>query len=282
MILRVESTRSRSAKCSGQLTRQETPDIMTQSKIASLAAIIATARKTRVFPAFDSALACSTPQEAYQVQAETARLLGAKPAGWKVGQFPDGRGWGAPVLDCDTLTSGEAFAFSGDLRSVKVEAELALRLRHDMPVRNGKPYSRAELLEACSEIFAGIELVGVRFADPESLAFESRLADNFANTAYIVSGGASDFASLDIPNLRCILQQDGKTISNRHGGHMSGDPLTPALAFINTGGDAFGGVRAGQFITTGTLTNPYDLASNAQLDVQIEHIGTVRGFTKTS
>ena len=255
---------------------------MTQNRIEALAATIAKARQTRQFPAFDSALACTSPQEAYQVQAAAARILGAKPAGWKVGQFPDGSGWGAPVLDCDMRKSGETFTLSGDLRSVKVEAELALRLGRDMPARQGKPYTRAELLAACSEVFAGIELVGVRFADPAALEFDSRLADNFANTAYFVSDGTKDFAALDIPNLRCVLQMNGKTISDRNGGHMSGDPLLPALAFINTAGDALGGVKAGQFITTGTLTVPFDLDANAQLDVEIEHIGTVSGFTKTA
>ena len=37
----------------------------------------------------------------------------------------------------------------------------------------------------------------------------------------------------------------------RSGGHIAGDPLLPAVALVN---DLPGGIKAGQFITTGTYT----------------------------
>jgi 2-keto-4-pentenoate hydratase len=250
------------------------------SKVEALAERIVEARRQRRFATVDPALACASAAEAYAVQAAVARKLGTLIAGWKVGLFEDGRGWGAPIFACDMVAAGGTFNLSGDLSSVKVEAELALRLDRDLPLRPGQPYSRDELLAACSEVLTGIELVGTRFSDPENLNFESRLADNFANTAYAAGPGTRTFADLDLPTLRCRLDQDGKSYSDRKGGHQAGDPLIPALAFINTQGDALGGPRAGQFITTGTLTDPYDLAVSAQLDASIEHIGTVRVFTK--
>jgi len=249
-------------------------------KIAALATLIAQARRTRSYPAFDPALACASVQEAYGVQAQTAQALGASVAGWKVGLFEDGRGWGAPIFASDICSASAPFRFTGDMKSVKVEAELALRLGRDLPHRPGKPYSREELLDACSAVFAGIELVGTRFSDPQNLGFETRLADNFANTAYAPSEGSASFKALDLTSLRCSLKQNGKTVSDRKGGHQAGDPLLPALAFANTAGDRLGGLRAGQFITTGTLTDPYDLAEDAALEVGIEHIGTVSLFTK--
>lgn len=228
----------------------------------------------------DQAQALASAGTAFQVQAQVAALLGEHVAGWKVGLHEDGSGWGAPVFAGDTLRDGDTFHFSGDLKSVKIEAELAIRLGHDLPHRPGQPYDRAELLAACSEIFTGIELVGTRFADPQNLGFFTRLADNFANTAYAVSAGTKDFAALDLPNLRCTLSRDGTIVSDCKGGHQAGDPLIPALAFVNTQGDHLGGLKAGQFITTGTLTEPFDLSGNASLTATLEHLGTVRLLMK--
>lgn len=245
-----------------------------------LAQTIAGARRSRRFPAADPAQALASTQAAYQVQAEVAALLGESVAGWKVGLHEDGSGWGAPIFASDILQDGGAFGFSGDLQSVKIEAELAIRLGRDLPHRSGQPYSRAELLAACSEVFTGIELVGTRFADPQNLGFFTRLADNFANTAYAVSAGTADFAALDLPNLRCTLSRDEKVVSDRNGGHQAGDPLIPALAFVNTQGDRLGGLKAGQFITTGTLTEPFDLSGSASLTATLEHLGTIRLLMK--
>ncbi len=245
-----------------------------------LSAALARARQTNRFLKFDAELACKDIAEAYSVQAEVAGLLGTAPAGWKVGLLPEGGGWAAPVFACDMIAGGGAFHFAGDKDSVKVEAELGVRFARDLPARPDKPYSRDEILDAVGEIFAGIELVGTRFEKAVQLPFATRLADNFANTVYAAGPGLKDFRTLDLAQLRCILKQDGKVVSDRPGGHQQGDPMTPVIAWANSQRDAFGGIKAGQFITTGTLTQPYDLASNATLEAELEGVSKVTLHTR--
>ena len=245
-----------------------------------LAARLAEARRTKKFIAFDSSIACKDAAEAYRVQAEVAAAVGTTVAGWKVGLLPDGGGWAAPVFASDTFANGGTFAFGGDMNSVKVEAELGVRFARDLPARPGKPYSRDEIVDALGAVFAGIELVGTRFVKGTELPFATRLADNFANTAYAPGADFADFRKLDLSQIRCILTQDGKTVSDRIGGHQQGDPLAPVIAWANAQADRFGGIKAGQFITTGTLTQPYDLETSVTLSVVLEGVGDVTFKTK--
>lgn len=240
-----------------------------------ISAALAQARRTNTFLKFDSALVCKDAAEAYAVQAEVAAALATSVAGWKVGLLPQGGGWAAPIFVCDMIADGGAFVFGGDKNSVKVEAELGVRFARDLPPRPGKPYSREEILDSIGDIFAGIELVGTRFEKSAELPFATRLADNFANTAYAAGAGCRDFRALDLARLRCVLKQDGKIVSDRIGGHQQGDPMAPVIAWANTQSDAFGGIKAGQFITTGTLTQPYDLAVNATLEAELEGVSKV-------
>ncbi len=240
-----------------------------------LSARLIEARRTRKYLSLDPAITCKDLAESYAVQAEVAAGLNTTVAGWKVGLMPDGGGWGAPVFACDSIADGGTFKFDGDMNSVKVEAELAVRFGRDLPARPGKPYSREEILDAVLEIFAGIELVGTRFKQGVELPFATRLADNFANNAYATGPGLNDFRNLDLSQIRCVLKQDGKVISDRLGGHQQGDPMTPVIAFANMQTDRLGGIKAGQFITTGTLTKPYDLSTAVTLEAELEGVSRI-------
>ena len=248
---------------------------------STLAAKLADARRTLKFIDFDPAIACKDIAEAYAVQAEVARLIGADVAGWKVGLLPEGKGgWAAPIFGVSTIASGGTFHFKGDMDSVKVEAELGVRFARDLPPRPGKPYSREEVLDAVGAIFAGVELVGTRFRKGVQLPFATRLADGFANTAYTPGPDFKDFRSLDLSKIRCVLKQDGKIISDREGGHQQGDPMVPVVAWANVQADRFGGIKAGQYITTGTLTEPYDL--DAAVTLENELVGIGKAVLKTA
>lgn len=238
-----------------------------------LAARLAEARRSHRFITLDPAMACKDSAEAYAVQAEVAAALGTTVAGWKVGLLPDGTGWAAPIFACDSLADASTFRFAGDMNSVKVEAELGVRFGRDLPLRPGKPYSREEILDALSAVFAGIELVGTRFAKGTELPFATRLADNYANTVYAPGADCSNFRHLDLAKIRCVLKQDGKVVSDRIGGHQQGDPMIPVVAWVNAQTDRFGGIKAGQYITTGTLTQPYDLDTSVTLENELEGVG---------
>lgn len=240
--------------------------------ISLLASKIAQARRTNVAFAFEPALAVCDMAAAYCVQEQVAEALGAKVVGWKVGFAPDtGAPWAAPVLDCDLRQSGGAHAMAPTI-AVKIEAELGVRLGRDLPPR-AIPYSREEILDSINEMFVGIELIISRFSNVAEADFISKIADSFSNGAYAIGARISDFRNLDLARLHCRLMVDGHVFNDRPGGHSDGDPLIPLIAWVNAQADRLGGLRAGQFVTLGTLNEPVPMDRPASIEASLSGIG---------
>ena len=240
--------------------------------IETLAQQLAQARRTRAYLTFSPAMACASAAAAYAVQAAVAAINGESVAGWKVGIGADGAAMAAPIFASD-LIGGGRFALDGDRRSVKVEAELALRLARDLPAQPARAYDRADILAATGEVFCGIELVNTRFINDAEVDFATRLADNFAHGGYAVGGATESFAGLDLTQLPCRVKRDGVIMSDRAGGHPLGDPLLPVIAWANGQCDRLGGLRAGQFITTGTLIEPFAIGGSGHVLAELGDVG---------
>lgn len=240
---------------------------------ANLAAYLLMARASGRYAAFGKAHALGSIEEAYRVQKRVADDLGTAVPGWKVGITPEGERFAAPIFACDVVAPGAPFVLAGSRAEVLVEVELALRLKNDLPPRPGQPYTRADVLAATEEMFCGIELVAMHFTNFDDVSFETRLADNFANAAYVCGSGTQDFDGIDPAALHCMLTQDGKSIADHIGGHPLKDPLLPVIEWANHQCDLLGGMRAGQFITTGTLNEPLRVSGPASLSARLAKIG---------
>lgn len=238
-----------------------------------LSARLAEARRTRTPCALGPEDAVRDAASAYRVQAEVAECVGTRVAGWKVGASPaPGRlAMAGPIFACDMRDDGGLYRLASG-EAVKVEVELGLRLARDLPARI---LSRSEILSAAESIFVGLELVGSRYQCPDAVPFESRVADNFNNAAYVVGAAIGSPAGLDLAALPCRLRIDGATVADHVGGHADGDPLAPLMAWAAVQADVCGGLRAGQFVTTGTLNVPFDMARAGLIEAELAGVGRV-------
>ena len=147
---------------------------------------------------------------------------------------------------------------SGAIRSIPstgpliVEVELALRLDDDLPVR-AEPYTRDEVADAAGEVLIGVEFIHWRFATDEPPPFLAFLVDNLGNAGYVTGDAIRDFRSLDLSRRRCRVSIDAALAHDRIGGHPQGDPFAPVIACLGQGLLGLGGLRAGHFVTTGSL-----------------------------
>ncbi|MDB5569545.1 MAG: hypothetical protein JWN93_728 [Hyphomicrobiales bacterium] len=237
-----------------------------------LAAAIIEARRSGALATFTPDLAVQDVAQSYAAQAQVARALDLKVAGWKVGFAPSGAAWAAPLFASDVYPAGATVRVPAG-RSVKVEAELGVRFARDLPPRPGRPYAREEILDAIDQVFAGIELVASRFANAADVPFETRIADLFNNASYAIGDSRADFRSLDLAALHCRLTIGGKVWNDRAGGHANGDPMAPLVAWASQQADALGGLKAGQFLTTGTLNDPVPLDADAMIEAELGDVG---------
>jgi 2-keto-4-pentenoate hydratase len=210
---------------------------------------------------------------AMRVQKEVMDAIGASVAGWKVGYTPEGIPVAAPLFAADIYRSGATLRH-GPARKSGIEAEIALVLGEDLPPRPGRPYSRDEILAASRAALAGIEIVAPRFTEPPK-PFLAAVADNIGNGAYVLGPEVKDFRGLDLTRLRSQVKIDGRTTHDAVGGHPKGDPLAPVVDYANAPCDLLGGLKAGQVVTTGSLSGCPYVEGAIKIVVEIEGLGVV-------
>jgi 2-keto-4-pentenoate hydratase len=207
-------------------------------------------RAARTLAALPEALRPATIEDAHAIQTALVELSGGAIAGWKVATNEQGQVmWGA-ILPEDCLASpatiaAERFPLRG------IEGEVAIRFARDLPARRA-PYTRAEV-EAAVVAFAAIEIVDSRFADYREAPFLDRLADRMSNGGIVIGPDCPGWRVLDLKQLEVSLVINGEIRVAHAGGHNRGDPMLPALEFINAV-QLTTDFHRGQFITTGTCT----------------------------
>jgi 2-keto-4-pentenoate hydratase len=240
-----------------------------------LATLLANARRNGTTIALRQEVTPQTREVAYATYSRTVRALDDRVIGWKANVGADGKALGAPMLASGLLSSG------GEWRRrwqrTAIEIEVAFRLRKDLPPRPGKPYSRSEILDACGSLVCGLEIVESRIALDAGAVLPPLLglADCLSNAGYVLGSELADVRSLDLSALRCRFWADDELLHDGPCKHPAGDALKPLQAWADDQADQLGGLKAGQVVTTGTLTAPLHLGRPALVRGEIEGIGDV-------
>lgn len=242
--------------------------------LPSLAHRLAEARRSGKLLEFQANLLPANVEEAMVVQAQVAREMGASVAGWKVGATPEGIPVAAPIFEL-VMHMGGARLRVGPSGRTGIEVEIALRLATDLPPRPANPYNREEILDAADAFLVGVELVEHRFQEPPKPPFLALLADNISNGAYLCGTPIKILKTLDLSRLLCTLRVDGRIVHEGIGGHASGDPLAPLIAYASKPCDQLGGLKAGHIITTGTLSGCPYFEGAVKVEATVESLGKV-------
>ena len=224
--------------------------------------------------------------EAYRVQDALHGILGASGLGGIAGHKI---GCTTPVmqrfLGIDHPCAGGVFATRvfrdavvlpfDDFLHVGVETEIAIVLGRDLPPR-GVPYTRDEVQGAVSAIAAAIEIVDDRWVDYRSVDAPSMIADDFFNDASVLGSLRPFDPALDLGALRGMTRVNGVEVGRGVGADVLGHPLD-ALAWLANHLAARGpGLRAGEFVSTGSVVETKWMARGDDAVIEVEGLGTVR------
>jgi 2-keto-4-pentenoate hydratase len=219
---------------------------MDQRAVAQAAELLIAARRTgKLLDTLPDSCKPQTLDDALAIQDATLAALGETVAGWKVA-LVDGRVVRGAIFASRVFERG-ARVPAAAMPLLGIEAEIAFRFERDMPA--GK-YSDEDVAAAVTA-FAAIEIVDSRFRSHTVVSAQERNADFVTNGGFVRGPAAAGWRTLDLKNIPVTLTIGGEVIVTRTGGHAAGDPLLPAVAFAN---DLPGGIKAGQFVTTGTYT----------------------------
>lgn len=223
---------------------------------------------------------------AYRVQDALHGMLTARGLGPIVGHKI---GCTTPVmqrfLDIDHPCAGGVFSTRVFRESVAlpfdsflhvgVETEIVVVLGRDLPPR-GAPYRRDEARAAVSAIAAAIEIVDDRWIDYRSVDAPTMIADDFFNDASVLGPLRPFDPALDLGALRGTTRINGTEVGRGTGADVLGHPLD-ALAWLANLLAARGpGLRAGEFVSTGSVVETKWMARGDDAVVEVEGLGTVR------
>jgi 2-keto-4-pentenoate hydratase len=211
--------------------------------------------------------------EAYAIHNRLIASLGDI-GGWKIGAgSPDATPMFAPmprawIAASGSTLAGERWRFRG------LEAEIAFLVGRDLPPR-AQPYTREETLAAMASCHPAIEVLESAFADPLRAARLANIADLQMHGGFVYGSAVANWQSIDFSKEHVMLAVDGVVRVERTGSNTSGDlqRLLPFLA--NEGAARTGGLRKGQWITTGSWTGNTLASPGSVADVNFSTAGRV-------
>lgn len=217
-------------------------------RIQDAAAILVEAHRTGTAIAGLPAHLVTSTAEAYAVQERVVQLLDQDVVGWKAGFDANGQPMCAPIMRRVSRHGGPELPVFGSA-ACAIEVEIAYILDVDVPAN--APVADAQTV--VSQIALGMELIQSRYEDRSAQPFLAMLADGLANGGYYLAVQSHWADAPDLEAMHLTVMLDGETIWDKTVAHPQVDPATPLRALLAAPPGHCGGLRKGQFITTGTL-----------------------------
>lgn len=235
---------------------------MDMSAQRTLARLLAGLRRDgRQQSGLDPALVPPDRATAYRVAAMAAEELGWDVIGWKIAATNEAM---QKALRTDQPIYGRVYAgciqssphtvARASLCSPIPEVEYQVRLGADLPVRD-TPYTTEEVADAVASLHPGLELAECRFIhDAAFPPLPAILADGAGCGTLIPGPAIADWRRLDIAGQEVTLSSN-RTIRRRGTAAAAMEhPLVPLTWLANELSRTGFGMKAGQMISTGTMT----------------------------
>ncbi len=222
-----------------------------------------------------------TMARAFALQTAIAQALGWTQAGWKIGCTSERA---QKALNADGPFPGTMFANrvyrSGDhfptVPSNKrvVEPEVCFTMARALPPR-GYAYSLDEVMAAVASVAVAIEIVNPRtpngFADPVPWF----VVDGGLNEGIVLGEQRKPLTRDDYATLRGAVSWNGRAMQGGVGANaMGGGDL--ALAWLANHLNGHGmGLKEGDLISTGVITEFFSAQPGDRIEVQFEHLGSI-------
>ena len=216
----------------------------------------------------------ATEAEAYAIQNELILAYGAI-GGWKVGAPSPGATPVCAPMPRAWMAANAAVLAAPHFRFRGLEAEVAFLIGEDLPPR-ATPYTLDEVKAAIVSAHPAIEILESGFGDPTKVERLSVTADLQMHGGFVYGPPCPTWRGIDFARETATLAVDGSVRAEHTGTSTSGETLLGFVVWLaNEGAARTGGLRAGQFVTTGSWTGVTRTSSNSQVDVHFTTLGRV-------
>jgi 2-keto-4-pentenoate hydratase len=155
-----------------------------------------------------------------------------------------------------------------------LEAEIAFLLGEDLP-RRATPYTREEVVAAIASCHPAIELLESGLVDPEAAASMSKVADLQMHGGFVYGPAYPEWKAIDFSKETVVLTVGGAVRVERTGSNTSGDLMRLLPYLANEGAARTGGLKRGDWITTGSWTGNEQAVSGVSVEARFGTAGRV-------
>jgi 2-keto-4-pentenoate hydratase len=207
---------------------------------------------------------------AYRIQRAVTGSLGAV-GGFKTGRAsPDAPSIMAPIL-AERIRYSPAQYSRDEMDLVGIELEVAFHVDRELPDPADPGF--ADEARQCISPAAVIEMVDTRLADHENADPLWKLADNQINAGLVFSDPIAQWADLDLTHVAAKLQVADQIVFDGTSAVPGGNAFGVFCAFARLVGEHCGGLRPGQWVTTGSVTAGLRFIGHGE-----PVIGTIKGL----
>ncbi len=246
-----------------------------EKELMEAANLLLDARRTHTpIAELPAALQPTSLEEVARVHEEIIEAYG-EIGGWKIGAGSlEAVPFFAPMPRAWMAASG-AILSGPNFRYRVLECEISFLVGEDLPPR-ATPYTRDEVIAAMASCHPAIEELESGLIDPKAPNnYLSALADLQMHGGFIHGAACADWKSIDFSKETVTLSIDGVVQVERTGSNTSGDLLRLLPYLANEGAARTGGLKAGQWITTGSWTGNTPALPGAHAEANFAHAGKV-------
>ncbi len=211
----------------------------------------------------------TTLDDAYAIHTAVMRELGPVGA-FKTSKTPDGTQIKAPIAASGVRNSGAVFT-ADELVMAGIELEIAFRFEADPPSPDVADFE--DMLRAAVVALPAIEVVDTRLAFHETCHPMMKLADNQFNAGLVVGAPVRDWQGLDLAGPQHTFHAGDALVSDGPGTVPGGTAFDILAGFVRVVGNHCGGLRAGQYVTTGALSGLHWIEKGRRVTGSIEGLG---------
>jgi 2-keto-4-pentenoate hydratase len=219
---------------------------------------------------------------AYRVAGMVQEVLGWEVAGWKIAatnaEMQRALRTGRPIYGrvyAPKIRPSPATFEHATLCSPIPEAEYQARLAIDLPPRE-EPYAVEEVTEAVASLHPGLELAECRFIHDENFPpLAAILADGSGSGTLVHGPAIEDWRNQDISGQEVVLYRDDEQRRSGTAAAALDHPMVPLTWLANELSRTGVGLKAGQMISTGTMTGMIRAARGQTLRADFGHFGEV-------
>lgn len=236
-------------------------------------------------PALPESCRPRTPEDGYAIQEALVALRireeGARPVGWKIGATNPAAREMLGVIEpfygvlLSTLTGDTPASFAAaEMFQRIVEPEIALEIGADLDPADA-PFDTAAVARAVRAVLPAVEIVDTPLAEGIRAGGPSLIADDGSHGRWIKGAPVAGWQGLDLLGLRVTLAVDGALVHEGRGGNVEGGPLAATAWLANTLAVRGRGLRTGEYVSTGTTTQPVPAAAGQTLVADFGSLGRI-------